>query len=753
MKRTDIHVTEAPCWSTRAILALMLAAASMFAKDAPVGIPSAIERPPAEVAPGTVEKMTPDAGTRFLLESDGIDFIDAAGRIPGPMITVENGKTVEDPCGLSVLEFGGEPGSITIQDQGKLAGIGDGFSIAAWIRLTEPMVEGSSFTFAEKGKRWSGRESFRLSIRAGAFLTLDSLALVPEPIDPAPVAGASEQRMKTKTSYPSPGNTMNGLNRFPAGKWTHIAFTYDRARRLLRTWVDSGVDREAFNAWHEVASEVVQDDASPLVLFKGATRLRVAQVRFSTLPVALGDVPPARIDVAELPYRNCSYVRFTQTSDGIPLPAEVTVMNISPPAQNAVFRYPLNDRGPHNYLIPPHVYRNVRSDLVVRVFHKGREVFKAEAPLINPSVSSPASWRFLRGAPWTTGPKHPAWWIDNDNVISRHGTNVFPVGVYFVRTNDFDFVADLGFTMIALRRDTARIPEWKFRQDAEPYYAKAAARGITVVADRSADERPGEGFLFTYDEPWGYSLDFIREGYRHQRNARARSAELPIVIAQNNWQRYRETGLACDILAVDPYCRGAAPLRFVYDATRAALREVDGLKPVMTIVDDYGEAFQHSTGDELRTKTYLGVIAGASSVFFYSWDEGATNDTALSSRNMPSVVENFRSLLGELKALNPVLASPNLAESPAIEPAVPRGFFACAKQGTGGRRYLFIASDLFRPATKTIVYPSAAGKTAALLRGPLLAGASSSLAFNAEGKADITLPPQGTGVYLLESMP
>ena len=184
---------------------------------------------------------------------------------------------------------------------------------------------------------------------------------------------------------------MNGLNRFAAGKWTHIAFTYDRKRRLLRTWVDFGIDREAFNAWHEVASEVVQDADSPLVLFKGAMRLRVAQIHFSTLPSEIGDVPPARIDVAELPYRECSYVRFTQTSDKLPLPAEVTVMNISTPSQNAVYRYTLNDREPHNYLIPPHIYRNVRSDVVVRVFHKGREVFKADAPLINPAVTSPAS--------------------------------------------------------------------------------------------------------------------------------------------------------------------------------------------------------------------------------------------------------------------------------------------------------------------------------------------------------------------------
>ena len=735
------------------ILLAACAGAVVLAQDVPVNLPSVIERPVATVAPGTVTRMKPDAGTLFMLESDGIDFVDVTGRIPALAIKVENGTIVDDPCGLDVLEFGGTAGSITIEDRGKLAGIGDGFLIAAWIRLTEPVPAGSSFGFAEKGKRWSGRESFRLLIRPGAFLTLDSLALIPESIEPAPVAGASEKRLKAKSAYPTPGNTMNGLNRFAAGKWTHIAFTYDRKRRLLRTWVDFGIDREAFNAWHEVASEVVQDADSPLVLFKGAMRLRVAQLHFSTLPSEIGDVPPARIDVAELPYRECSYVRFTQTSDKLPLPAEVTVMNISTPSQNAVYRYTLNDREPHNYLIPPHIYRNVRSDVVVRVFHKGREVFKADAPLINPAVTSPASWRFLRGAPWTNGPKRPAWWIDEHNTISHHGTNVFPVGIYFVRTNDFDFAADLGFTMIGLREDNRKIPLWEFRRDTAHYYAKAAARGITLFADRSADDRPGEGFIFAFDEPWGYNLEHIREGYRKLRSARARPAELPIVVTQNNWQRYRETGLACDILAVDPYCRGASPLRFVYDATRAAIREVDGLKPVMTIVDDYGEAFQHSTADELRTKTYLGVIAGASAVAYYSWDEGETPDTALSSRNMPEVVENFRWLLAELKKLNPVLASPNLAERPRIEPAVPRGFFTCAKQGAKGRRYLFIASDLFKTETRRVVYPPAAGKTATLAYGPLLEGASANLTFNAEGQADITLPPQGTGIYLLESMP
>ena len=711
-------------------------------------LPSALEAPLQPRAAGGVEKMAADSDTLFLLEADGSGFADTAGRIPASAIQVANGEMADDPCGLTVLRFGEKPGSITVQDSGKLS-FADGLTIEAWVFLEAPMQEKQKFGFAEKAhKKWDKR-AFSLTLDPGHVLTLGHLCFVGEEIQAAPVAGREKRPLSPVEFYPGRCNTMNGLNAFPAGKWTHLAFTYDRAHRLLRTWVDFGVDREALNAWYEVASEIVDDDAEPVTLFKGATNIRIAQIRFSRSARQVGAVPPVKMHVSELPYRGCRYVTLIQTSDDLPLPAEVTVMNIRPPVLNAVHRFVLNDREVHRYPIPEHVWACAESELVVRIFHKGREVFRQDSHLINASAASPASWRFLRGAAWTNGPKHPDWWIEENNVISHFGTNVFPIGIYHVTTNDFDFVADLGFTMIGLRKPDSKLSEHTWRQAQEPYYAKAAARGVTLFAHSDVDDRPGEGFIYAFDEPWGYSLEPIRRRYQALRSSREHPADLPIVATQNNWQRYRETALAADILAVDPYCRGRMPLRFVYDATRAALRETDALKPVMTIVDSYGSERMRPSYEELRTMSYLAVIGGASALSFYAWDDGIEKGKSTNTREMPESVENYRRLLPELKAMTPALAAPNMAGGPVFEPAAPRGFFACAKAGADRTLYIIAASDLYSAGARRMAFPAAAGKTAKLLYGPAGPGASERLAFDAAGKAEITLPALGTAVYVV----
>ena len=724
-------------------LALLLALPSA-AFSAP--LPAPIETPLAAPTAGAVVRMTADDKTLFLLESDGIDLRDAAGRIPPADLRVVNGAMVDDPCGMTVLRFGEKPGSITVPDGGKLD-FADGLTIEAWVFLEESMLVKQTFGFAVKAHRQWDKSAFGLSIVAGHFLTLGHIGFVGEQIEGAPVPGREERPLKPLESYPGRGNTMNGLNQFPAGKWTHLAFTYDRKRRLLRTWIDFGVDREAFNAWHEVASEIVDDDSEPVTLFKGAVNLRVAQVRFSRGARQIGPTPPVKIHVTELPYRGSRHVTLIPLSDDLPLPLEVTVMNIRAPVLNAVNRFVLNDRDAHNYPIPEHVWQNAESELVVRLFHQGREIFRHDSYLINAVAANPATWRFLRGGPWGVGPKRPAWWIGEDNVITHYGTNAFPLGIYHVTTNDFDFVADLGFTMIGLRKDGTGISDHIWREAKEPYYGRAAARGLTLFADDNVIDRPGEGFIYAFDEPWGYSLEPIRRRYHELRSARERPAELPIVATQNNWQRYRETGLACDILAVDPYCRGRMPLRFVHDATHAARRETDGLKPVMTIVDSYGSERMRPSFDELRTMSYLGVIGGASALSYYAWDDGVVDDIPTNTREMPQHVENFRRLLAELRAMTPALATPNLPDGPRFDPALPRGFFACAKRDADGNTYLIVASDLYQAETRTMQYPALAGQTVLLRYGPAVPGASGQLAFDADGRAPVTLPPLGTAVF------
>ena len=121
-------------------------------------------------------------------------------------------------------------------------------------------------------------------------------------------------------------------------------------------------------------------------------------------------------------------------------------------------------------------------------------------------------------------------------------------------------------------------------------------------------------------------------------------------------------------------------------------------------------------------------------------------DTAL----MPQMVENYRRLFSELHSIEWALTVPNANPGPTIDPAQPRGFFACAKKARGkdNRTCLIIASDLYRTTTRAIVYPPAAGKKAALLFGPGREGEyTRELEFDADGHASVTIPPLSTLVF------
>ena len=727
----------------------VLCAVSAFAAPVKNGpsIPSRIEQPSTNAASQLeIERILPGKSTLLLLEPGAGGLRDVTGHIPDGDIKVENGEVVDDPCGRAALRFGEQPGLVTIPDNGRLS-FRDGMTAEAWVFLEKPVGD-KPICLAEKAGADRERTTFRLSLNKGNFFTLNYVAFESERINYTEEEGVHVWKGTVEgCHYPGRCNTMNGLSLIPTGKWTHVAFTYDRPRHLLRTWVDFGLDREAFNGWREVAADLADDDDAPLTLFKDATNLRVAQFHLASGTKQIGYAPPVRVYATELAYRSFGYIHVVQTSDDLPLPCEVAVGNITTPTMNKVNRYVINDRAPHDFLIPKHLYNNVPSELVVRFLHKGREVYRYETLLINPYAGSPASWHFLRGHPWVNGPQHPDVWLGDDNVFRFGEKPVFPIAATHVRTNSFDLVCDLGFDIVRLSRDP-RLKEWEWRECLSPYFAKAKERGVRLTVDACEYGRPAQGLLYAFDEPWGYSFAPMLQRYRSLRAARERPAELPVLGAQNNPQRYRETGTCSDVFAVDPYIRGNWPLRFVYDATRAAVHETDGLKPIEVMVANYGPAEMRPDYDELRTMCYLSVIGGANLLAFYAWNEGP-DDTA----RIPEAVENYRRLIAELHSIDWALTVANADSGPTIEPASPRGFFACVKEerpgkGSKGRTCLIIASDLYRTTTRKVVYPPAAGKKAALVLGPGREGKfTKELFFDSDGRADVTIPPLCTLVF------
>lgn len=690
-------------------------------------------------------RMKADARTELLLEARAGALVDAAGKADAAAMKVVGASLANDATFGRIFRFGETPGRITVADKGRFH-IQDGFTVEAWIRFDG--VPEKNFGLADKSDGASGRRLFDLRLTKGLRLTVGHVAHEsPETIDYTEEGGTHiwPKKLRPLRSYPAHHQTnTNGLLPTETNRWTHVAFTYDAKTGLQRTWVDFGIDREAFYVWRDLAPRVASNPDYPLVLFRDAKHLSVAQVRVSAGARLVGDVPPVRVFVCENAYGGTNYVRVVPVRDDLQLPLEVTVTNLKAPVPAKTFRYRLDDLVAHNFPIPEYVYKNVLSDLVVRLYRNGREIYRWEGAALNPSVANQWQWEFLRNGSAKRGPEHPDWWIEKDCTFTYKRKPIFPLCLYFVRTNAFDQVADLGFNQLMLRADNPKVRGRAFRKAIEPYFEKAAARGITLCPFDPAG-RDGAGIRFDLDEPWGYSFDLMRRHYQDIRNARRIPSELPILCTQNNAQRYRETGSVCDVLAPDPYCRGVMPLRFVYDMTRASRREVDGLKPVVTVIGDYGS--MRADYEEMRTMCYLAVAGGATGLAFYSWDEGEEPGGKTDTSLMPEQVEIYRRLLAELNALTPALTVPNVSEGPRIEPAAPRGFFPCAKKGRDGKTYVVVCSDLYRTAEKHIVWKPAAGKTAKLVYGPGRGGASRQLVFNADGKATVKLPPLGSAVY------
>ena len=688
--------------------------------------------------------------TVFLLQAKDGRIVDVKGVAAPDEIKVSGVEIVRDAEKGEVMRVtGGKNAQVLVPDNGRLQ-LKSGFTIEAEIFLEKPIPKGG-FGFVRKSVNpaW-GECPFELSFKR-KNLNLNFLHFKGEPIEWRKFEGMHEWELKPDAQYPGAGNAMNGLYEIVTGRWTQVAFTWNPRCGYLATAIDHGIDREAFNPHHGNFDELIDEDDAPVRLFRGAEGIRVKSIRVSdSADLELYD-GVARAFVTENPYRRESYVHVKPVRDDLPLPFELTVENVSPPHREPIAKYTVTDLKPHNYPIPKWEFANSPTELVVRMIKDGREFWHYETLLGNPGAASPGSHRMIRGDQPLSGnafPKHPDWWIERDNTITFKGKPVFPLMISHVPTNAFDLVADIGFNMIGLTLP-GKTFDRKRGAILDAYCALAAEKGVWIQVGSDKLDRPGEGFLYAFDEPWGHSFAKMYAKYRYLRAARQRPAELIVTGGQNNWQRYRETGCVTDILAVDPYWRGRTPLRSLYDSVRYAIRDTDGLKPVTLDIGCYGPEGARPNYDELRTQSYLGVVAGARSLYYYTWKDDDATDTA----KMPKIIANYRRLFAEFKTLEDVLTVPNVEPGPVIAEGLREGFFVCLKAARGeakakkGRQVFFAVSDLYAQSERTLCCPSAAGKTAELLSGSDLPGCSPELVFDVKGRAKLALPPLGCGIY------
>ncbi len=699
------------------------------------------------------KRLRSDTQTSFLVEAKGGKIIDASGRIANEALVIKDVAVEKDSVFGEVMVPQGGKCAVIVPDLGKISFKG-GATIEAWVMLLPGRTKNVQLANKD-GKTWQQR-TFELHFTKSNRLSVDHYATKDEPID------FTEDELKHHWGF-RPDNSFGGLHfgtngntPMSTGVWTHVAWTYDEKRALVRTWIDGSIDREFFEREPMVSHELADVDASPVALFSGAMGIKVAQVRLSEGARLLGITPPVRTFIHESPYwKKGGYVHIKPVNDRLPLPVEIEVMNIHMPFMSKVNRVTLTSATQAvNVPIPKHTFANVRSDLVIKLKKNGRELWRQEAIIGNPSPCTIEMADFYAGkTPYPAKQSLLEWKIAEDNTFLYKGKPILPLHLYFVRPPHWELVTELGFNMFSFRGDSGAKP-WQTAAMVAPFYEKAAAKGVTVTTLSDQPGRLGQGFIFAFDEPYGYTFEKLRQTYLDYRSSRSKSTLLPVYSSQNNQTRYRETSMCCDILGPDPYNKGRTPLRNIYDAICGAVLQVDDRKPIMCVIGNYGTDKYRPDPEELRTMCYLAFEAGARALSFYSWDEGDKPGGPMDTTLKPGQIEAYRKLFKEFKVLKPALTMPNVKNAVRVEPLQPRGFFPCVKKGRDKKVYLIVSSDLYRSTTKTIVMPKAAGKKAKLLFGPWRTGmkaeASQRLVFGADGKAQLTLPPVSSAVYVFE---
>ena len=169
-------------------------------------------------------------------------------------------------------------------------------------------------------------------------------------------------------------------------------------------------------------------------------------------------------------------------------------------------------------------------------------------------------------------------------------------------------------------------------------------------------------------------------------------------IAQNRpgeLVRWRD---ATDVMGVDPYPiysipeGSLSPLEMVTDWVEQAEAAVEGSRPVWGVIQffKFGSNGHWPTYDELRTMSYMAIVAGAKGLFY--WSYGAN---ALSWVSDPTLKEEYWQRLvrvtTEIKSLEPALISPDAPE--ILSAYSPAGTIRVLAKQVGDTRYLITVNN------------------------------------------------------------
>ena len=663
-------------------------------------------------------EMQVDADTIFLLEVDRnmSQMVDLTGQLTA---TVRGGDVGEDAAVGTYMRFGrGSSNSIVVADGGKIRFDG-GCTLEMWLMLEEAGTPNPGGVLAVK------RGSFSFAIKDGK-LNNGGMTF---PTQRVATTGLLQYRY-----YPVGEEVFFGGTPIPSNRWVHLAVTYDESLKAIRTWVDGGIDRTRYLA-RNGAAPLLSDPAEPVELVTGMKNVRVASVRLSRGARRLGAVPQLEAYIQQLPYQDQIAVCIDHLDRNLSLPVEVAVILESPGGPtNLAARVSLDSYDRRQILVDAPKWHGALHTLTIKAYAGNQMVYSRSVRIANPRPQG-------------------AQRVGADHSVSVSGRAFFPLVIYHVFPEDYAAVADIGFNIIMPRGLSLKFmglgggptPMEDARaclDEADKRKVLLMVEGNTVFGGLNAvqllKDHPALLGWMGFDEPWG-TLEKVQESYNV---VKLLDPDRPIYCVQNNATRFAETAEGADILAADSYPIPRLSLRDVADRTAAAVRSVSGLKPVWTILPQYGD--KRPSLKELRCMAYLAIVSGANGLGIYAWDERPKKTKGWYTKEHPRDAAVLRSVIQELKSLEKVLIAPNTEERARFDPQ--NSALHTAIKLTNGKTYVFVASDSRKEEESVLSVEGLPGSEGVPLSGR--AGARR-LRFE-RGRVALTLPPLFAEVFEIQ---
>lgn len=701
--------------ASHAIMAVLLAvAAASVGHSLPAddGLhPRPISPAGREMAKGSEQE------TLFFLKIDERlgKLVDMTGR-SRPVI--HGAEVVEDAAFGKCLRFGGGlMNGITVKDVGHIRFDG-GFTLDMWLQIEESGKPNPGGSLATKGGSFAfAIKDYKLNNQWMRF----------------PTERVYTNALTQYSWYPAESEAFFGSTIIPANKWVRVTVTYDEELRVIRTWINGGIDRTRYLA-RGGAARLLSDPASSIEFMKGMKNCRIYSIRLAKGRPELADaVAPLEVYVQPLPYREKILISIDHVSRGLALPVDVAVIFETPAGETKLVKeFSLQSHDRRDVLVDAPKWKGALHTVTVKAYSRQETVLSRSVRIAG--ILPKGRVR-----------------IHDDKSISVDGKRIFPLAIYHVFPEDYQAVAASGFNIIIPRG-----PSLKFMglggsdgrtmsdiktclDEAQKQHVLLLIEGNTVFGNLNRvplfKDHPALFGWAGFDEPWG-ALDKVQESYNV---VKLLDPDSPIYCTQNNASRFAETAQGADILACDPYPLPRISLRYVADQTRAAVAAVAGLKPVWTILDQYEG--KRPDLRELRAMAYLAVISGANGIGIYAWDERRDRKTGWYTKEHPEDRQVLKSVVQELKKLETILIEPNAARKAHFSPA--NSALHAALKESGGKTYLFVANDSRKKEAGDLSVEGFASSSGVCLSD---VGTCRDIQFR-NGKAAFSLPPLGTAVY------